>query len=1578
MKKLIIATMILLSIILAFSACGGKTTNTETTHTHINETADHACDICGKYLKGEHVFSDEFTYTKDFHYRATICCESNFAKDKGDHTFEERIIVAPTCSSLGEGETYCTVCGYAKPRMLGMLDHPYDAILYDEEYHWYNYTCDCGYELKNKHYWRLEEVIEETSCSKEGTGRYECTDCDATKIDIIEKIDHKIDTTLSRDEDYHWYAYSCGCHELEEKIPHSWYDDDIIIRSTCATEGLVEQRCSKCNLTREAPLAKVPHKYSNYSYKYDNFSHWRYNFCSCDVKIEEEEHTLDITNTCTVCKYQLTATDGFVYELSEDYSEYYLTGTSNMELTEAIVPSELFGKPVTRIMAGAFKDSAITKISIPNTITAIDTSAFEGTSIDEIEVDSENETYQGINNCLIDISKKSLILGSNSSQISSNLGLTSIGDRAFIASPKLEKITIPEGIESFGSYAFSGTGAEITFDVAFGGETIGSYAFSGYKGEKITLPSTIKTIKEYAFLDSTADIVLNDGLTTIEEYAFKNCKAIVNLYLPSSVESVGSGAFSGCSSIKTASLPFTGETRNSNIRFGYIFGVDEYEGSVKTQQRLRYDYIGTAYYLPASLDTVTIREGTIKGFAFNNCTTIKNIVVLDDVVAIEDGAFYKCNGIESITLPFIGYSLTTKNTEQSVFGHIFGVVSNSEDGVSQNYTSSSYKKYAIPTSIKTVTITGGTLGYGAFDDCYNITKITLPSDIEVIEPMSFYGCEALQEVNLNSGITEIGEKAFYNCKSLVELTVPTSLVSVKEKAFEGSQIGKVSVSSLDKWLSINFANESASLIYGAPLYINGEEISGAVVLPTNITTIYAGAFYGCDKITSINIPSNIETILDGAFRKCKSLREVTFNDGLKTIGIDAFRESGIETFVAPSTLETISKNAFYGCPNLTSATINSGLTTLGYDSFCDSLKLVEAYNYASFDFLTVHNSYINRYAKVYNTIDAESKMVEDINGFVFLVLDDAVYLVDYRGSNKEITLPANYQGRAYQLVEGMFRESSATSVNTNGAVEIISQSAFKNSSIQSVILTGVKAIEKDAFYECKELTTITMDSTLGSIGESAFVRCTALKSFTFPSDITVIEYSTFQGCTSLESVVLSENITKIDQMAFYKCTALNSVTNGALVNEICSSAFSDCASLTTLQFDTLTTVGEQAFYNCTSLQSIDAPYLKDIARVAFYGCTSLTAVNNESSSVGTIGESAFSGCFALSTIKLNATNVGPYAFKGCVSLVLDENDTLSTVGTESFRDLPLLGTVIFAWDLDEKINVGSYAFAGSGITHITLSSKVEYLGTGAFMDCKNVTTLIHNAPLADFEADNLIFANLGIDGEGVTLKSEKSTALIPANMFYPSTSTETPMTPKLVTMDIREASSLGENAFMNISSLTNIVIPKNISEIGAYAFTNCVNVTKILYCPYSVDSTGESAYLNVGTKTGGAEAIIANSVNEIPANVFGRGGSAYITKVSFEEKSKLETIRAYAFRDYGTIRSIDVFPSSLKKIEYHAFESCARIEKFVIPRSVTNMGYAVFFQCAGYVHCEVTSRPSTWDSMWDYGMSRDPIWGSSG
>lgn len=1577
MKKLIISAMILFSIILAFSACGGKTTNTETTHTHINETADHACDICGKYLKGEHVFSDEFTYTKDFHYRATICCESNFAKDKGDHTFEERIIVAPTCSSFGEGETYCTVCGYAQTKSIGKLNHPCDGILYDEEYHWNNYTCGCEYAIdKINHYWQLKEIIEETSCSKEGTGRYECSGCDATKVDIIEKTAHIIDTTFSYDDEYHWYAYSCGCHELEEKIEHSWYNYDILVRSTCAEEGVVEQRCSNCGSKREVPLAKVPHDYSNRSYKYDNFSHWRYNYCSCDVKIDEEEHTLDITNTCTVCKYQLTATDGFIYELSEDYSEYYLTGTSNLELTEAIVPSELFGKPVTKIMSGAFKDSAITKISIPETIIAIDVSAFEGTSIDEIVVDSENEMYQGISNCLIDINKKSLILGSNSSVIPNDYGLISIGEKAFSASPELEKITIPEGIKSFGIYAFSGTGAEITFEDAFDGETIGIYAFSGYRGEKITLPSTIKDIKEYAFLDSTADIVLNNGLTTIEEYAFKNCTAIKNLYLPSSLESIGEGAFSGCSSIESLSLPFTGGTRNGTS-LGYIFGTDEYEGSVKTRQRLRYTYIGTDYYLPASLETVTVREGTIKGYAFNNCITIKSVVVLDDVVAIEDSAFYKCDGIENITLPFIGYSLTTKNTQESVFGHIFGIVSSSEDGVSQSYTSSNYKKYSIPSSIKTVTITGGTLNYGAFDDCCHITKITLPSGIEVIEPMSFYGCEALEEVNI-SGVTSIGEKAFYNCKSLIELTVPDSLVSVGEKAFEGSQIGKVSVSSLDKWLSIDFANESASLIYGAPLYINGEEISGEVVLPTDITTISAGAFYGCDKITSINIPSNIEVILGGAFRKCKALRDVTFNDGLKSIEYDAFRESGIETFVAPSTLETISSKAFYGCPNLTSATLNSGLKTLGNDSFCDSIKLVEVYNYSSLGSLAITNSRINEYAKVYNTIDTESKLVEDINGFVFLVLEDSVYLVDYRGSSKEITLPSNYESGAYQLIEGVFRESPVISVDTNGAVEIISQAAFKNSSIQSVILTGVKSIDDEAFYECSELTTLVMDSTLSSIGESSFVRCTSLQSFTLPMDTTVLGYSAFQGCTSLESVVLSEKLTKIESMTFYQCTALNSVTNGALVDEIGSAAFSDCTALASLSLDNLKTVGEQAFYNCTSLQSVDAPYLKDIGRIAFYGCTSLTAVNNEESSVGTIGESAFNGCLALSTIKLNMTNVGPYAFKGCVSLVLDENDSLASVGTEAFKDLPLLGTVIFAWNLDDEINVGSYAFAGSGITHIALSSKVEYLGTGAFMDCTHVTTLIHNAPLADFEPDNLIFANLGIDGEGVTLKSETSSALIPANMFYPSTNTETPMTPKLVTMDIKEASSLGENAFMNISSLTNIVIPKNTNTVGAYAFANCVNVSRILYCPYSIESIGQAAYLNVGTKTGGAEAIIANSVNEIPANVFGVGNSAYITKVSFEENSRLKTIRAYAFTGYGCIRSIDAFPSSLERIEYYAFESCARIEKFVIPRSVTYMGYAVFNECAGYVHCVVTSCPSSWNSMWNYGASRDPIWGSNG
>jgi len=118
--------------------------------------------------------------------------------------------------------------------------------------------------------------------------------------------------------------------------------------------------------------------------------------------------------------------------------------------------------------------------------------------------------------------------------------------------------------------------------------------------------------------------------------------------------------------------------------------------------------------------------------------------------------------------------------------------------------------------------------------------------------------------------------------------------------------------------------------------------------------------------------------------------------------------------------------------------------------------------------------------------------------------------------------------------------------------------------IASIVLptATVTSIPDDAFYNCANLTSITIPDTVTSIGLRAFIFCTGLTSITIPNSVTSsIGDSTFHDCTSLTSVTIGNSVTAIGHNAFTR-TALTSVTIPNSVTSIGQNAFQNCTNLT--------------------------------------------------------------------------------------------------------------------------------------------------------------------------------------------------------------------------------------------------------------------------------------------------------------------------------------------------------------------------------------------------------------------------------
>lgn len=139
---------------------------------------------------------------------------------------------------------------------------------------------------------------------------------------------------------------------------------------------------------------------------------------------------------------------------------------------------------------------------------------------------------------------------------------------------------------------------------------------------------------------------------------------------------------------------------------------------------------------------------------------------------------------------------------------------------------------------------------------------------------------------------------------------------------------------------------------------------------------------------------------------------------------------------------------------------------------------------------------------------------------------------------------------------------------------------------------AVTAIADKAFAD-KMINSVTVPSTIQSIGKEAFSRCSKLKAvygLENCASLTKIDDYTFYECTSLEEISLPPQLKTIEMLAFYSCSALQSIELPDSLEKVDFGAFQNCASLSSVDFpDGLIYIGRVAFRGCHSLQEITLP-----------------------------------------------------------------------------------------------------------------------------------------------------------------------------------------------------------------------------------------------------------------------------------------------------------------------------------------------------------------------------------------------------
>ena len=445
---------------------------------------------------------------------------------------------------------------------------------------------------------------------------------------------------------------------------------------------------------------------------------------------------------------------------------------------------------------------------------------------------------------------------------------------------------------------------------------------------------TVTSIERHVFNRNNINLTsvsLPSTLTTIGEGAFSNNPGITSISIPSSVTTIGDGAFSSCgltSIVIPASVTSIGDTQDG------LYGLPG------------------AFCGCSNLTSITVEAGNPVYDSRNNCNAIiktatntlvqgcNNTVIPSGVTSIGNDAFLN-SLLESITIP-----------EGVTSIGVMAFAYNSSGGSSQ------LSSVFLPSTLTTI-------GEYAFNFCTALTSITIPSNVTSIGNSAFAYCNNLTSVvSQTTTPCTISNHAFDGISNSCTLTIPTGTTSAYTAAgwttsvFQGGISedsggtifhATITGSPQNKYVTFKVISEvfkTCQVGDGTNLALDNTSVSGYVALPSTvngytITAIADNAFKDCSHLSAVDIPEKVTSIGESAFEGCTQIQTIDFlgTSTLSSIGRNAFYNcSSLYAFSLPSTVRSIGQSAFLGC-YFTSISIPEGVTAIPQNGFSDCSRL---------------------------------------------------------------------------------------------------------------------------------------------------------------------------------------------------------------------------------------------------------------------------------------------------------------------------------------------------------------------------------------------------------------------------------------------------------------------------------------------------------------------------------------------------------------------------------------------------------------------------------------------------------------
>ena len=653
----------------------------------------------------------------------------------------------------------------------------------------------------------------------------------------------------------------------------------------------------------------------------------------------------------------------------------------------------------------------------------------------------------------------------------------------------------------------------------------------------------------------------------------------------------------------------------------------------------------------------------------------------------------------------------------------------------------------------------------------------------------------------------------------------------------------------------------------------GNTLLESVVIPASITeyeVIGLSLFTNCKSLKYVKIESSAD-IVDSMFDRCTSLETVEITGKPTAIGACAFQSTKIKSFQIPSSVKK-----------------------LGYSAFCNSglEEITIPATVTEMDACVFEYSESLKYVKYESSCNIVNSMFDSCKKLETVEIVGKVEKIEYKA----------------------FSETGVKQFTIPSTVISIGSAAFYKSKLQQITIPStVKYFSGSIFSDCKDLTTVKIESD-ANIPEEMFYGCENLSNLEITGKPTSIGKRAFYG-TKLENAVIPDSVTEIGEGNPFKKSdeqkpsedgfnyeivensavivgynggktdvTLPASLGGYPVTKVSSMEGGNAITNLTIP-KTITSYEEGAFTDCTALTTVKIESSADIPDKLFCGCRKIKRVEFEGTP-SSIGDAAFYGAILNDVvIPSSVKTIGNAAFTRC-----DASGFLYTVNDGRVASWP-------GWPKSGEAAIVDYCGKESTIV-IPKQIDGYPVVTISTMDHQSFQTIER---LTIPEGINFGYSGSGADGIFANRKNLKyvkieTSASIPSSTFWGCEALET--------VEITgRPEYIGSNAFYD-SGLKNINIPSSVKTIDYAAFARCkfenvvipssitsVDLDTFASCPNLVSATVESPHADIGAMFYGcmnlkrielASTVTSVSVSGFNYNEFnnlcGKGVTFYVTE----------------------------------------------------------------------------------------------------